>query len=395
MLCCSCNSCSLRRIKCSGERPCVQCTRSSRACGYPEGADKVTVPRADLEALQEKCAELERQVRSSVSAPAPAASASASVPKPVSNAAVSHPGSGPPPPAPSSAPSLPPASTMGAPSTCSPSARRSLTEDLTPSEGRLLSDPDGTARYFGESSGANFLNHIKEFMVTIQPLVADRESSQPGRTFLDSVGSYQTYDSRPLHIHSVDPLWLPSRTSMTVLLTELRYFAQDGNGDFPSGGILFWGDLPSTSPDPHQIADLRSTGHLALFHIAFAVAVKLGATADWRDECPSEAFYSRARIILGNPLDITTYSAREISVLLLMALYFTEMNRRDAAYMTVSMALHLAVMYGAHARYGQDESSKRVFWTLYILDCCLTCWLGRPPSISDEAIRIDLPGYSP
>src|SRR5690606_29310916 len=104
-------------------------------------------------------------------------------------------------------------------------------------------DPDGTARYFGESSGANFLNHVKEFIVTIQPLVTDYDGSQPGRTFLGSLGSYQTYDSRPLQIHSVDPMWLPSRTSMTVLLTELRYFAQDGNGDFPSGGIFYWGDL--------------------------------------------------------------------------------------------------------------------------------------------------------
>jgi hypothetical protein len=269
-----------------------------------------------------------------------------------------------------------------------------VTVDVTPTEGRLLHDPDGTARYFGESSGANFLNHIKEFIFTIQPLVTDYHGSQPGRTFLGSLGCYQTYDSRPLQVHSVDPMWLPSRTSMTVLLTELRYFAQDGNGDFPSGGIFYWGDLPSSSPDPQQAAELHSTGQLALLHIVFAVAVKLGATADWRDEYPSETFFSRARIILGNPLDITTYSPREISVLLLMALYFIEMNRRDAAYMTVSMALHLAVMYGAHIRCGQDESSKRVFWTLYIIDCWLTCWLGRPPSISDQSIRIDLPEYS-
>lgn len=268
---------------------------------------------------------------------------------------------------------------------------------MTPTEGRLLSDPDGTARYFGESSGANFLNHVKEFMATIQPLITEREgtSYQSGRTFLASVGSYQTYDSRPLHVQNVDPMWLPSRTTMTVLSAELKYFTQDGNGDFPSGGIFYWGDLPTVSPDPSQAPDLRHTGHLALLHIAFAVAVRLGATAEWRDECPSEAFFSRARIILGNPLDITAYSPREISVLLLMALYFIEMNRRDAAYMAVSMALHLAVMYGAHTKFGQDEGSRRIFWTLYILDCWLTCLLGRPPSLSEEAIRLDLPEFAP
>ena len=391
----SCNSCSVRRIKCSGDRPCVQCSRSSRDCVYPEGIDKVTVPRAELEALQAKCADLESRVRSHSQPHSHSpGQASSSAHEPSPGPAHRYP--------PALSTALPSAASLGtAPSstldasTSSPSIQRSLTEDVTHADGgQLLHDPDGTARYFGESSGANFLNHVKELMVTISPLVNDRNESQPGRTFLASIGSYQTYDSRPLHIHNVDPLWLPSRTSMTVLLTELRYFAQDGNGDFPSGGIFFWGDLPATAPDPCQTAELQSTGQLALMHIAFAVAVRLGAAADWRGECPSEAFFSRARTIVGNPLDITAYSPREISVLLLMALYFIEMNRRDAAYMTVSMALHLAVMYGAHSRCGQDELSKRVFWTLYILDCLLTCWLGRPPSISDEAIRLDLPEHA-
>jgi hypothetical protein len=38
---------------------------------------------------------------------------------------------------------------------------------------------------------------------------------------------------------AVDSLWLPSRPEMTAMLKGLRYYIQDGNGDYPSGGI-YW-----------------------------------------------------------------------------------------------------------------------------------------------------------
>ena len=37
-----------------------------------------------------------------------------------------------------------------------------------------------------------------------------------------------------------------------------------------------------------------------------------------------------------------------------------EINRRDAVYMTVNMAIPLAIMYGAHSSCGENEGTKRV-----------------------------------
>ncbi|CAH0019294.1 unnamed protein product, partial [Clonostachys rhizophaga] len=269
---------------------------------------------------------------------------------------------------------------------------------LTPNEGHLLRKPDGTARYFGESSGANFLNHVKEFMVTLQPLVtgvAVHEGvSNGGTMILRSLGSYQTHDSRPLGLLSVDSLWLPTRTETTLLLTEFRYFLQDGNSDFPSGSIFYWGHVPVIPRDPDR-ADLESNGQLALLHMLFAISVRLGSGAGWEEQGhrTSRAFYSRARSLLGNPLDMMASSESEVPVLLLIALYFLEINRRDAAYMTVSATLHLAVIYGAHTTWDCDEEKKRMFWTAFILDTWLSSWLGRPPSMTETAIRIQLPQH--
>jgi hypothetical protein len=73
-----------------------------------------------------------------------------------------------------------------------------------------------------------------------------------------------------------------------------------------------------------------------------------------------------------------------------MGFYLIELNRRDAAYVYVSLAIHIAIIHGAF-RACNDESSKRTFWTLYVLDRWLSVLMGRPPTLLDEAIRLPLP----
>jgi hypothetical protein len=103
-------------------------------------------------------------------------------------------------------------------------------------EGGILFDPDGNPRFFGETSGATFLDYLKQFMLTLVPLTFQPDSGD-GSSFVATIGRYQTYDSRPIPNPNVDPLWLPSRADMDLMLAELRSYIQDGNGDFPSGGI--------------------------------------------------------------------------------------------------------------------------------------------------------------
>lgn len=329
---------------------------------YPAEADRVTISRAELDDLRARCARLDADASST-----PPRSQSHKAPPTVSDAD----GRG--------------ASPVDA-------------DEVATPEGRLLHDPDGTARFLGQSSGANFLNCVKEFMATVLPLAANANApgggqELPGRTFLTSVGRYQTYDSRPLQLPPVDPFWLPSRTERTVMLAEFCYFLQDGNQDFPSGGITYWGDLSGLLSGPGApYGGSEEDRGLALIHAVFAVATQLGTSVHGDSGAHhSEAYLARARAILGNPLDITTYTARDVSVLSLMALYLVEMNRRDSAYVAVSTALHLAIMYGLHSGYSPDEGTKRAFWTLYTLDRWLSSLLGRPPSIVDAAIRLDLP----
>lgn len=323
--------------------------------------EKVTIPKEEYESLKAKIAALEERLRATHRA------SSGTSARPLA----SVPGDG----------TLP---FHQGPRGAAPDNGATHPPDAPDDGGRMLSDPDGTARYLGETSGATFLDQLKQFMRNIFPLVTTVPGSPlAGSSFLASTGSYQTFDSRPLlEPEHVEPLWLPSRPEMSSLLARLRHFAQDGMGSYPSGGIYFWSSFGTLPSDPRQasgagipsfatLASLPRHRDLALYHAAFAIATQCTATTGLAEsgfEQPSEAFFSRARALLGNTLDFTAFTMSNVSALALMGFYLLEMNRRDAAYIYVSLAVHLSIMHGVHRNWVVNEQGKRAFWTIYILD---------------------------
>ncbi|KAK4139555.1 uncharacterized protein C8A04DRAFT_40619 [Dichotomopilus funicola] len=385
----ACNSCNVRRIKCSGDRPCRQCTSAQRDCLYPEPVERVTIPRAELDSLRRRCASLERQL----------ATTERSDHQPDRQA---QPAGSPP-----------------------VSSRAETVDSLSPNgdaqflmrggiDGRMLADPAGTSRYLGETSGATFLDTLKELITTAQPLaqVLDGDPTDPsaGTAFLASLGQYQTHDSRPMELpEDPDPLLLPTKSEMVDALSQVYYFIQDNRGTFPSGGIMFWpfedvervlslAAIPSVpAPDGSRARPGPHHRPLALYHVAFAMTCMLnikepGSAADGQ---LGEAFFARARSLLGNLLDRTTYTVSDVAVLALIGLYLIENNRRDAAYMAISNAMTISVMHGLHKGGFGGEVGVRTFWTVYVLDRWLGCVMGRPPTTPDDAITLPLPRESP
>ncbi|KAF5670239.1 transcriptional regulatory [Fusarium heterosporum] len=445
---------------CSGEHPCRQCRSSSRECIYPQPVEKVSVNRSELEELKRKVGLYERVLRDAVPAAVSEAVADTdtasrqelsellgwtSSSHDAASAAASQAaqttltGDGPvriartPSGLPQlqypgvyrqfeQQPQLQPQAHLSdvrlqepslgvlrqhplqfSHSVATPQHRQDDEENLASTEGRLLHDPDGYARFLGETSGATFLDNLKEFMTTVLPLAYQNlRPGSDGSAFLSSLGRYQTYDSRPLHDRDIDPTWFPPPAEMDSMLSELRYFIQDGNGNWPSGGIYWWGNFSSMPTVPSLERDsptvrMSKCRHLALYQTAFAMVSQATIMPPQDisiDSHLSENYFSRARMLVGNPLDITRFTPNEVAALTLMGFYLIEMNRRDAAYMCVSNAMHISIMHGSH-RGWLDESGKRVFWTLYVLDRYLSCLMGRPPTIMDDAIRLQPPCNAP
>jgi hypothetical protein len=242
-------------------------------------------------------------------------------------------------------------------------------------EGRILRDPDGRVRYLGESSGATFLNHLREYMATVLPLALGSASSGQSElaptAFISALGKYQTHDSRPLLTSTVDPLMLPTKEQASTMLSELGPTAQDGEGIFPSGGIYYWIDVPSLLREYQAYLDGVEAGKvshvMATANAAFAVACQFNpkCAPEWESRY-GQTFFARARTLLGCPLDVSVIN--DATVLALLGFYLLNSNRRDAAYIYFSIAIHILIVHGVHRAWMVDERGKRLFWTIYVLD---------------------------
>lgn len=388
----------MRRIKCSGEHPCSQCATTARDCVYPTIVEKVYVPRTELDDLRKRVEVYEKALQDAVSDPmrrqellhhaaSPESSKSASLFGNTSqlDIATDH-------------------TRHGQPSGSTPAKIEPTDDDGIQSPGRLLQDAEGMGRYMGESAGLTFLDHLKELMgaaLPTSPHYSPAAAAVDESRFLSSLGNYPV-DDQPSPSHAVNPLWLPPENTIRIILSELRHFIQDGGGHWASGGIYWWGDLetvPVHAPvSPLPDVDLGAYRHLAFYHAALAVGCQSTTTQppprSGSGPSLSEPYYARAAMLLGNPLEIKRRTIGDVASLALMSFYLVETNRLDAAYMYVTAAMHISIMLGAHHGW-VDERGKRVFWSVYCLDRWLSCLTGRPPTMTDEAIRLPLPADDP
>jgi hypothetical protein len=124
-----------------------------------------------------------------------------------------------------------------------------------------------------------------------------------------------------------------------------------------------WGDL-ITVPSPVSSASLDTMTtddryrYLAFYHVCFALASSIASPTDstsfgqpeQQQHCVGEAYFKRARVLIGNPLDTVRFTLEDVSVLSLMAFYLIEINRRDAAYTYLGFAVRYETLLTASIR---------------------------------------------
>lgn len=287
-------------------------------------------------------------------------------------------------------------------------ARRLVTSiDSGATEGSFLQDRNGTKRWLGGTSGATFLDHLKKFMHTLKLSLGYSVTStngSPGLKFLASTGQYQTSDSQLLftptadHINPYSSLNNLEWNQAGSLLAKVDEYLQNCANTWPCGGIHYFGDLSAQS-----WLGLQSVGtstprrESAFYEAAFAVGTIYSLTAanSRRDGHLGEMFFARTRNILGDPMNISHYSFRDVPTLALMAMYMAEMNRRDNAYVYLSHATTVCCMFGGMKGSFSDERDRRIVWTLFCLSKDVSCLMGRPPQLPDEAFQLPLPEVAP
>lgn len=273
--------------------------------------------------------------------------------------------------------------------------------DAADTEGSLLQDRDGTKRWLGGTSGATFLDNLKKFMSTLKSSLG-YVGSTAGFTFLASRGQYQTSDSRHLalpteHLQSPAPQPTLDDAFIRISLEKVETLLQGSATSPPtSGGIQYFGDFSVQSwqqardnPEQH-----RGT---AFYQAAFALGtVYLSTEANSRkDGSLGETFFAEAGKILGDSNNVPQYNIQDVPTLALMAMYMTEMNRRDNSYMYLSSAMSLCCMFGGlNGRLGAEREIRMV-WTLFCMTRDASSVMGRPPLYPDEAFQLPMPSPAP
>ncbi|OIW26938.1 hypothetical protein CONLIGDRAFT_492762 [Coniochaeta ligniaria NRRL 30616] len=120
---------------------------------------------------------------------------------------------------------------------------------------------------------------------------------------------------------------------------------------------------------------------------------------------PGFEYFTHALQLLPDPHE--EGSILGVETLALMGYFFQNMNRRDAAFLYIGMAMRMAISLGLHqevsSRGGLEteldevsrEHRRRVWWSLYSLDRILSIKSGNPVTIQDEDIGVQLPSKLP
>ncbi|KAH8693869.1 fungal-specific transcription factor domain-containing protein [Talaromyces proteolyticus] len=353
---CACNSCNVRRIKCSGGRPCEACARNSRECMYPATGERIYVSKDEYEALKTDCAVLNRCLEESV----PSSVKRESLVQKWRDA-MSHP------------------SSDKSEDDHEPSDHHDLPQ------GRVLRYSDNYARFHGACAGGVWIDQLRS-LVRLLDSRLDMSTSSFGSHY----GRIHTYDSRPIATHQVNALDLPQIDEITGLLSAFWGYTEDRNDPYGCGGIYFWGSLNDILRYAGDAAEGVATTGLCLLNATLALACQFDCfPAQQGEHSPGETFFARAKMLLGNVLCNSTTTTMQ--ALTFMSYYLLGTGRRDTAYTYICAAMRIAILHGFHEGWVANERQRREFWNMFILDRWVSCLTGRPSSIKNESLSIGLP----
>ncbi|KAJ3552597.1 hypothetical protein NPX13_g11074 [Xylaria arbuscula] len=156
----------------------------------------------------------------------------------------------------------------------------------------------------------------------------------------------------------------------------------------------------------YNTANLETLEILLIFAIARLFLADFGRSAPHTDTVPGQTLFDFVceRI---PPLGQLYYIGRlGVEILLLQAVYYVNINRKEEAYIHTSTALRLAVAHGFHRKHTQKHMLQseathinRLWWSVYLHERRLAAVTGNPFGINDSVIEQDLPtdsfGFTP
>ncbi|OAP60068.1 hypothetical protein AYL99_05070 [Fonsecaea erecta] len=272
-------------------------------------------------------------------------------------------------------------------------------EDTVDGMATVTSPKTMSSMVFGPSSNIAFLRQVID--------ATSAASQGLGKTSLSGNTASRTYissDASPDNPRArfsstarqpFDPILLPSDSHARHLI---RLF-------FSNIGMLFPVVHESVCIRVYCTAKLDGPGAvsqswLCLLNVIFALATCASTTPNQsaeRDEETAEEFIERAEALAVH-IAMKSADLEIVQCLLLIAQYCQGTQRPDEAWHLHGLAVRAAIQLGLHSSHAYTELKplecelrKRTWFGCVILDRMLSMTLGRPCTISDELLQLDLP----
>ncbi|PGH05060.1 hypothetical protein GX51_03158 [Blastomyces parvus] len=265
---------------------------------------------------------------------------------------------------------------------------------LTEKIAHLVLSPDGDKRYFGNSSSASlgkkFLDFVRSFKAGLDI----------GEDFITP--TYNSNSNFSTRVNSRQSRRPP--TSIPPFpVAKMLYSAQ-----YAYIGTIFSFTSPETfeeniremydrEPDFADITDCLRYCQIFII-LAFGQMYSVNQWTSY-DGPPGFEYFQQAMNLL--PGIHEKPSVIFVEVLSLVGYYFQNLNRRDAAYLYVGLAVGMAISLGLHQEVSDDlddlarEHRRRLWWSVYSLDRILCVKSGNPLTIADEDIGVLPPSRLP
>ncbi|RGP73191.1 positive activator of transcription [Fusarium longipes] len=268
-----------------------------------------------------------------------------------------------------------------------------LVNPLSAGQSKFMASAQGREFYLGTSSNWSFTRRVLSLTheyIHQSPIAADN-------LLFDGLAYDLGWDGCRI-APAPEPPIMPSLDHALFLINTVKFHCGQLFHLFDEETFMTYLHEFYNDPTSHMAAaDLRYI-HLLLI-LAFGKA--FAENNNYQSKRPPGADYFVTALRLLPSIHILVYEPLiSTEILCCIALYFESLDYRHSSHGFIGQAMRVALGQGMHTDMPVDqlgdgivERSRRIWWTVYVLDREMTSLMGLPQSVHDDDIHPALPHF--